>query len=40
MVLPLWRIFNKNAGPLMLAILITLAAFSFTMLSIIEGNLS
>jgi hypothetical protein len=39
MVLPLQCIFNENAGPLMLAILTTLAAFSFTVPSIIEGNL-
>jgi hypothetical protein len=39
MVLPLWRIFNENVGLLILAILTTLAAFSFIMPSIIEGNL-
>jgi hypothetical protein len=39
MVLPLRRIFNKNAGLLMPAILTTLAAFSFIMPSIIEGKL-
>jgi hypothetical protein len=39
MVLSLRRIFNKNAGLLILVILIILAAFSFTMPSIIEGNL-
>jgi hypothetical protein len=39
MVLPLRHIFNKNAGPLILAILTTLAAFSFIILSIIEGKL-
>jgi hypothetical protein len=39
MVLPLRRIFNKNTGLLILAILTTLAAFSFTMPSIIKGNL-
>jgi hypothetical protein len=40
MVLPLRRIFNENAGPLILAILTTLIAFSFIIPSIIEGNLS
>jgi hypothetical protein len=40
MILPLRRIFNENTGPLMPAILTTLAAFSFTIPSIIEGNLS
>jgi hypothetical protein len=39
MVLPLRRIFNENTGPLILVILTTLAAFSFTMPSIIEENL-
>jgi hypothetical protein len=39
MVLPLRCIFNKNAGPLILVILITIAAFFFTMPSIIKGNL-
>jgi hypothetical protein len=39
MVLPLRRIFNKNIGLLMPAILTTLAAFSFIIPSIIKENL-
>jgi hypothetical protein len=40
MILPLQRIFNENIGLLILVILITLAAFSFTILNIIKERLS